>query len=82
MPHTALVHADGDTPDLAELIAEMSDRTESGYLFGGIAASRGRSVQFAVGGNGNIAGQGAARGCSAEACRAWRSAGAWACSRA
>ncbi|WP_375575136.1 FIST signal transduction protein [Paracidovorax oryzae] len=62
VPHTALVHADGDTPDLAELIAEMSDRTESGYLFGGIAASRGRSVQFAVGGNGNIAGQGAARG--------------------
>ncbi len=62
VPHTALVHADGDTPDLAELIAEMSDRTESGYLFGGIAASRGRSVQFAVGGDGNIAGQGAARG--------------------
>ncbi|MDA8456031.1 FIST C-terminal domain-containing protein [Acidovorax sp. GBBC 3334] len=62
VPHTALVHVDGDTPDLAELIAEMSDRTVSGYLFGGIAASRSRSVQFAVGGNGNIAGQGAARG--------------------
>jgi len=62
VPNTALVHADGDTPELAELIDEMAERTASGYLFGGLTASRGPSAQFAVGGNGNIAGQGAARG--------------------
>ena len=62
VPNTALVHADGDTPELAELIDEMAERTATGYLFGGLTASRWQSVQFAVGGNGNIAGQGAARG--------------------
>ena len=61
-PHTALVHADAGTPDVAELIAEMASRTATGYLFGGLAASRTQSVQFAVGGNGNIKGQGAAGG--------------------
>ena len=60
--HTALIHADGNTPDLTELIQEMALRTGSGYLFGGISASRAQSVQFAVGGNGNIRGQGAASG--------------------
>jgi small ligand-binding sensory domain FIST len=60
--HTALIHADPDTHDLPELIQEMALRTSSGYLFGGLSASRGRSVQFAVGGNGNISGQGAASG--------------------
>ena len=60
--HTALVHADGDTPEIAALIAELADRTASGYLFGGLAASRAASVQFAVGGSGNVAGQGAAGG--------------------
>ena len=60
--HTALIHADPNTPDLAELIDEMAARTDSGYLFGGVSASRTRSVQFAVGGNGNIKGQGAASG--------------------
>ena len=48
-PFSALVHADPATPDLAELIAEMSDRTSSGYLFGGLAASRGASVHIADG---------------------------------
>ena len=37
---SALVHADPDTPDLTELLPEMSQRTASGYLFGGLAASR------------------------------------------
>lgn len=60
--HTALVHADGQTPDVAELIAEMAERTTSGYVFGGLSASRGASVQFAVTGNGNLAGHGAASG--------------------
>lgn len=60
--HTALVHADGETPDLAELIDEMAARTDSGYLFGGLAASRSQSVQFALGGDGFIRGQGRATG--------------------
>lgn len=60
--HTALIHADGHTPDLTDLIAELAGRTHSGYLFGGLASSRSHTVQFAVGGNGNIKGQGAARG--------------------
>jgi small ligand-binding sensory domain FIST len=60
--HTALVHADATTPDLTELIAEMSDRTTTGYLFGGLAASRSEVVQFAIGGNGNINGHGNAGG--------------------
>lgn len=44
----ALVHADPHTPDLAELIGEVAERTQQGYLFGGLSASRTRSVQFAV----------------------------------
>jgi small ligand-binding sensory domain FIST len=48
-PFSALVHADPGTPDLAELIAEMSDRTASGYLFGGLASSRGSAVHLADG---------------------------------
>ncbi|NDP40019.1 MAG: hypothetical protein GZ093_14920 [Rhodoferax sp.] len=60
--HTALIHADASTPDLGELIEEMAQRTDSGYLFGGLASSRSKTVQFAVGGDGNISGQGAARG--------------------
>jgi small ligand-binding sensory domain FIST len=45
---TALVHADPATPDLAELITEVAGRTQQGYLFGGLTASRTRSVQFAL----------------------------------
>lgn len=59
--YSALVHVDPSTPDLAELIREMAARTASGYLFGGLSASRTRTVQFAASGDGNIAGQ-AARG--------------------
>jgi small ligand-binding sensory domain FIST len=61
-PHTALVHADASTPDVAELIAELAERTATGYLFGGLASSRSEVVQFAFGGNGNIKGQGKAGG--------------------
>ncbi|MEP6790152.1 MAG: FIST N-terminal domain-containing protein [Ramlibacter sp.] len=61
-PYTALVHADGGTPDVADLIGEMAGRTATGYLFGGLSSGRGDTVQFAVGGNGNIKGQGAAGG--------------------
>jgi small ligand-binding sensory domain FIST len=44
--HTALAHGDGQTPDMGELVAELAQRTTSGYLFGGLMASRSRSVQF------------------------------------
>ena len=60
--HTALVHADALTPDVAELISEMAQRTESGYVFGGLASSRGKRVQFALSGHGNLKGHGAACG--------------------
>ena len=60
--HTALVHADGQTVDVAELIEELAARTDSGYVFGGLASSRGRAVQFAVAGDGNVKGHGAASG--------------------
>ncbi len=35
-PHTALVHADPALPDLSELVADISARTSTGFLFGGI----------------------------------------------
>jgi small ligand-binding sensory domain FIST len=60
--YSALVHADPGTPDLAELVQEMAARTDSGYLFGGLSASRTRTVQFAASGDGNMRGQGAVRG--------------------
>jgi small ligand-binding sensory domain FIST len=60
--HTALIHADGNMPDAAEMIAELSARTRTGYLFGGFAASRSSTVQFSVSSDGNINGQGAASG--------------------
>ena len=60
--HTALVHADGATHDLSELLDEMAQRTDARYLFGGLSSSRTSSVQFAVAADGNIRGQGAASG--------------------
>ena len=60
--HTALIHADSSTPDVADLISEMALRTSSGYVFGGLAASRKKTVQFALSGYGNVKGHGAARG--------------------
>ena len=60
--HTALIHADSGTPDVAELISEMAQRTDSGYVFGGLAASRNKTVQFALSGYGNVKGHGAASG--------------------
>jgi small ligand-binding sensory domain FIST len=46
-PHSALVHADGRTPDLSDLLGELAGRTASGYLFGGLAASRHAAPQMA-----------------------------------
>ena len=47
--HTAQVHADPSTPDAAELIAELAGRTASGYLFGGLASARTRTLHLADG---------------------------------
>lgn len=44
--YAALVHADGGTPDIGELIHELAARTDSGYLFGGLTSSRTRQVQI------------------------------------
>ncbi len=60
--HTALVHADGMTPDLPELVSELAERTGSGFVFGGLSSSRGVAVQFAVCGDGTVKGQGASSG--------------------
>ncbi|MFI4931804.1 MAG: FIST N-terminal domain-containing protein [Burkholderiales bacterium] len=45
----ALVHADPATHDLAALIGELSERLPSGYLFGGLASSRARTLTLADG---------------------------------
>ncbi len=47
--HTAQVHADPSTEDLAELIKDMSQRTTTGYLFGGLASARNRALHIAQG---------------------------------
>ncbi|MEP7057149.1 MAG: FIST N-terminal domain-containing protein [Caldimonas sp.] len=44
---TAQVHADPAAADLNELIRDMSARTATGYLFGGLAASRETPVHIA-----------------------------------
>ena len=47
--HTAQVHADPGTADLAELIHDLSGRVASGYLFGGLASATQRAVHIAGG---------------------------------
>lgn len=46
---TALIHADSRTAELAELIDDLASRTDSGYLFGGLASSRTRHCHIADG---------------------------------
>ncbi|MFT3663558.1 FIST N-terminal domain-containing protein [Piscinibacter sp.] len=45
--HTAQVHADPATGELAELVGDMAERTATGYLFGGLASGRGRTLHIA-----------------------------------
>lgn len=45
--HTAQVHADPAAADLGELIADMSRRTATGYLFGGLASARTHALHIA-----------------------------------
>src|ERR1700674_1284773 len=49
VPHTALVHAEGSTPDLQELLQELGTRTATGYLFGGLSSARNRTIHMADG---------------------------------
>jgi small ligand-binding sensory domain FIST len=46
---SALVHVDPETPEIGELVDEMSDRTASGYLFGGVMSSITSSFHIADG---------------------------------
>lgn len=48
---TALVHADANTPDVAELVSELAQRTQGGYVFGGLASSRAAVWQYALHGH-------------------------------
>jgi len=43
----ALVHAEPTTPDIGDLVEELSGRTGSGYLFGGISSARRVRPQWA-----------------------------------
>ena len=47
--HTALVHAAPSTPDLSEIVVELSQRVATGYLFGGLVSSRAQATQIAEG---------------------------------
>ncbi|OGA66390.1 MAG: hypothetical protein A3G81_33540 [Betaproteobacteria bacterium RIFCSPLOWO2_12_FULL_65_14] len=46
-PHFAVVHADPAAPDVPGLVADMSAKTATGYLVGGVSSSRTRAVQIA-----------------------------------
>jgi small ligand-binding sensory domain FIST len=45
--HTALVHGEGSTPELQELLKELSARTATGYLFGGLSSARNQTAHMA-----------------------------------
>lgn len=46
---TAQVHADGRVAGLGELLGELSERTATGYLFGGLASARTQPLHVADG---------------------------------
>lgn len=46
---TAMVHADPESADLNELVAEMAARTSGGYVFGGVASGRSEATHLANG---------------------------------
>lgn len=46
--HVAMVHADGHSPDLPELIQELAARTATGYVFGGVTAGPNQSLHLAI----------------------------------
>ncbi|ARN81323.1 FIST signal transduction protein [Methylocystis bryophila] len=44
---TALVHADGGTPNLSSELKSLSEKTTTGYLFGGLSSARNQHLCFA-----------------------------------
>ncbi len=46
-PFTALVHAAGGSPDLPTQLKALSEKTSSGYLFGGLSSARNQPLCFA-----------------------------------
>jgi small ligand-binding sensory domain FIST len=44
---TALVHADGGSPDLPSQLKSLSEQTATGYLFGGLSSARNQALCFA-----------------------------------
>jgi len=46
-PFTALVHADGGSPDLPDQLKALSGKTTTGYLFGGLSSARTQPLLFA-----------------------------------
>ncbi len=45
--HFGVVHGDPKTPDMADLVAEMASRVESGYLVGGLSSGQPETAQVA-----------------------------------
>lgn len=45
--HFAIIHADPATPDLADLIGDMSMKVASGFIVGGLSSASGRTLQIA-----------------------------------
>jgi small ligand-binding sensory domain FIST len=46
--HTAMVHADGHSPELPELIQELAQRTDTGFVFGGVSVGQAQSLHMAL----------------------------------
>jgi small ligand-binding sensory domain FIST len=44
---TALIHADGGSPELQSRLKALSERTATGYLFGGLSSARNQTLCFA-----------------------------------
>ncbi len=57
LSYTAVVHADPGTGDIQDLINDMAERTETGFLFGGVTSGNTAIGQFAAEGvSGGISG--------------------------
>ncbi len=42
-----MVHADGGSPDLQTQLKDLSEKTATGYLFGGLSSARNQPLCFA-----------------------------------
>lgn len=43
----AIIHADPGTPDVADLVGDMSTKVSSGFVLGGLSSARGQTCQIA-----------------------------------